>query len=171
MKEINLISYRDRIGECLSSAEVFEGSLYENITAGKAGITPEQVIHAVDVSGLRPYVDALNDGLHTHIVAGGTNVNETIRTRIILARSIAETPAFMIMDDLLYPLHYAERNKIMAYLTDRSRPWTLLCVSQDPALLQLCDQVVWMEEGKVKQTGHFNELKTNPAFINTIHPA
>ena len=64
----------------------------------------------------------------------------------------------MVLDDFFQNLDPEYRLRLVALLTDRRRPWTVVAVSHDPAFLAACDRVVVMDGGRVRRVGAYAEL-------------
>lgn len=79
----------------------------------------------------------------------GFNLPRSIIKRIILARSMVRSPLLMAIEDDLSQFEPSEKQRIIAYLTDRSNPWTLLIISNDKGVLNRCDRGIVLKEGEL----------------------
>jgi ABC-type bacteriocin/lantibiotic exporter with double-glycine peptidase domain len=167
LRDLNITSYRDNIGDNLSYEDIFEASLEDNITLGKQGITLDSLLWAVKKSGLTDFIDQLPNGLHTPMVAGGVNLPKYICQKIILARSIAENPKLVVIDDFVTH-DRLEKKLIMEFLLNKENSWTLIIVSNDPVILSLAERVVYFKDGKILDQGDFKDLVQNEDFRQLI---
>ena len=147
--DINIMSFRSVIGDSLSLQHLFLGTLQENITVGKEGIEIEDILWAIEQVGLSGFFKQLPKGLNTEIQPEGQGLSTSIIQKILLARTLAEKPKLIIMDNTLHGLDYADRKHISAILMDKKADWTLLAVTKDPLMLSKSDKVVTMEYGKI----------------------
>lgn len=149
LRDLDLTHLRDKIGKNISAEDLFDGTLYENLTLDKPGITIEDVQHALVQVGLKETVDALPDGLHTHVLSAGKGLSDSMIHRIILARCLAKKPSLLILNDFFTGLSKAERLQLIRCVINPENKWTLLVVSSDPIVMASCDRVILMHEGKI----------------------
>lgn len=149
LRDLDLTHMRDKIGKNISAEDLFDGTLYENITLDKPGITIEDAQHALVQVGLKETIDALPDGLNTHILSAGKGLSDSMIHRIILARCLAKKPALLILNDFFTGISKAERLQLIRCVINPENKWTLLVVSSDPIVMASCDRVILMHEGKI----------------------
>jgi ABC-type multidrug transport system fused ATPase/permease subunit len=75
----------------------------------------------------------------------------------------------VVLDDFFQNLDAGSRALILAVLTDRARPWTVLAVSNDPLLLEAFDRVLVIEHGRLVADGPFRALRTLPVCRTLLH--
>lgn len=167
LRDINIFSYRDTIGENLAHDEIFEGTIEENITVGKTGINFENLMWAIKEVGLLDFIQSLPYGLSTRLVGGGRDLSSNIRHKIILARSIAEKPKILVMDDEVFT-EQNEKKQLQRLFFTHQNPWTLVMVTNDPMLLSNSDKVLFLNKGTIQSQGTFTELLKDPDFAHLI---
>jgi len=128
---------------------LFFGTLEENITVGKKDIKIEDMVWAIDQVGLNDYFKSLPNGFNTVIQPEGQGLSSSLKQKILLARTLAEKPKLIVMDQTLVGLDFEDRKHISSILTDPNASWTLLCVTNDPLMLSQCNKIVTMEYGKI----------------------
>jgi len=149
LRDINIISLRSVIGDNLGQQDLFHGTLEENIAVGKSSVSLSDLLWAIEQVGLQDYFKQLPKGLNTPINPEGQGLSGSIRQKIILARTFAEKPKVVVMDNALRGLDRDDREKISKLLMDKKYPWTLIAVSDDPFMIAQCDKVIVMEKGRV----------------------
>lgn len=147
--DISIMSFRSVIGDNLGLQDLFYGTLSENITVGKEGIGTQDIIWAINQVGLTDFFRQLPDGLNTRILPEGQGLSTSLKQKIILARTLAEKPKIIVMDNTLQNLDFEDRKKISSILCDKDANWTLLAVSNDPLMTEACDKVITLEYGKI----------------------
>ncbi|NJL75922.1 MAG: ATP-binding cassette domain-containing protein [Saprospiraceae bacterium] len=159
LRSLNLETMRERIGSFLSSNAIFNGTIIENISLGHENIDLKTIIAVAKSLFLHEYVNSLPNGYQTMLLAEGMNVPRSVRVKIILARNTIFNPCLLVMENLLTFIEKAERDQIINFLTDRSKNWTLVAISDDPVFAKKCDRVVIMKEGKIVEDGNFKDLQ------------
>lgn len=150
LKTINLNYYRSHIGKSLPEESPFEGSILENITFGDKTIKEEEIYWALEKTGLVEFVKNQPNGLHTMLYPEGQQIPYVVSKKIVLARSIVKKPKMLILKDPLDHFNSGDTKEIMEFLADRSNPWALVVVSQNPLWEQKCTTILTMENGKIK---------------------
>ena len=161
---LDVDSLRRHIGDYCSQEDIFQGSITDNITLGNPKITTEKVIKVATELGLAPFVQRLPHGYQTMLMPEGRNVPQHIRSKIILARSIASDPRLLAIESVFHSLEPKDRICVVDALTDRNKPWTLLAVSNDPMIASRCDRVLIMKAGKIICEGTFEDIQGTEHF-------
>ncbi|MFN9801084.1 MAG: peptidase domain-containing ABC transporter, partial [Bacteroidota bacterium] len=117
-------SLRSIIGYDLTETDVFKGTVYENIQAGRPGISLEDVKRAAAMVRLDEVIRTWPTGYETHITPEGLRLSTGVRAKIILARAIAVSPKVLMLEDTLAALPYDERLGIYQEILQPSHGWT-----------------------------------------------
>jgi len=168
LRDIDLSSLRDTIAKNSSHEEIFDGTILENVSMGKGRVGYEDVIWALQNVGLYDMVSAMPNGLQTQLVAGGKVFSESVASKMILARCVAERPQMLILNSVLHELEKPDRLRILNFLVDKQHPWTLTCVSNDPVVMASCDRIILMQDGKVVRQGSYEELQGDELFTEIL---
>mgnify|MGYP001092459717 CR=1 FL=1 len=168
MREVNLNNLRDHVAINVAADDIFDGTILENVSMGNSNVSYEDVTWALENVGLLDKFSSLPDGLMTNLVPGGKIFSGSVAAKLVLARCIAERPRLMIINDILNELEKVDRLKILHFLMDKSNPWTLICVSNDPMTMASCDRIVLMKEGKKVSEGTYEDLLRDDQFKDIL---
>lgn len=155
--DINFL--RLMIGNCVETEHIFEGTLLENISLGRSNANFENVKRASKIVGLGDYVKQLPKGFDTILNPDNQRTPSSIMEKIILARAIVHKPKLLLLKDVLHSFIENEREEIVNFLTDKSNKWTLVAISNSRDLAQKVDRIIVLENGKLKHSGTYAELK------------
>lgn len=161
---INPITLRGIIGECLSSELLFEGTILENIAIGRDRATFENVKWAVKNLGLEKIIKNLPQGYDTHIYPQGQQFSKSVVNKLLLARSIADKPKLLILKDMFGHIALSEREKILDFLTGEQNQWTLVIISSEDIVAKRMDKIAFLADGKLDKIGAYSEMKP---FLNS----
>ena len=123
-----------------SQLSLFEGTLEENIVLGRDYIPYNDVRWALRFTELEEEVDALPQGLKTHIRTAGKIFAPTQIVRILIARAILGRPQLLIFEGILHNMHPTTRETILRRLCSKEEPWSVVFVSNDPNLTAHIDR-------------------------------
>lgn len=152
----------------ISSEDLFDGTILENITMGKTRVGYNDVVWALNSVGILNMVNQLPKGLQTQVVPGGKQFSQTIATKMLIARCLAERPQLLILNDLLHELERADKLKILQFLISKENSWTLICVSNDPLIMSACDRIIFMKDGAILHEAPYEEMVTRQDFKEAI---
>jgi ABC-type bacteriocin/lantibiotic exporter with double-glycine peptidase domain len=166
LRDFDLVSYRDHVAKNISGENIFEGTIYENVSVGQENISYQDVIWAIKSVGLDTLVQSLPDGLNTYMSSSGRIFSSSIINRFILARCIAERPKLLILTDFFHYFENSEKEVLIKFLVDRNHPWTLLVSSDDPMVIKHCDKTLLFQGGIVAGFDRHENLRENSVLKN-----
>jgi ABC-type bacteriocin/lantibiotic exporter with double-glycine peptidase domain len=141
LRGLDLDRLREQVA-LVGGADVFVGTVAENVRVGRADLSPADVREALQAVGLLAAVHDLPHGPDTPLTPTGRPLSATQAVRLAIARALAGRPRLLILDGVLDALDLGECPDLLDRLFDRSAPWTLLVVSANPAVVGRCDRVL-----------------------------
>lgn len=165
LKDLNGSSLRDQLGEALNDGEIFDGTLIENLTVGKSRLQIEDLKWAIEAAGLSDFVRKCASGLNTELLAAGGQLSTNIRRKIVLARSLAERPRLLLLDDGFVPLEEFTNNSLLPFLFDKKMFWTVVAATAHPDYVQRADRIIVLDEGKILFNGTYAELRKDKKML------
>jgi ABC-type bacteriocin/lantibiotic exporter with double-glycine peptidase domain len=141
---------RAQMGIRFAEEQLFQGTLYDNISIGRADVQFDDVLWAIDKMQLSDYVKSLPKGLDTEIGAEGDKLSKSIVQKILLARSIANKPGLLLLENSIVFIEKTDREKIIDFLCSKAQHWSLITTSSDAYLRSSCMRMVEMKSTKTK---------------------
>ncbi|TAE99562.1 MAG: ATP-binding cassette domain-containing protein [Runella slithyformis] len=139
--------------------DIFDGTILENITMGRAGITMDDVQRVLNQFNLSDDISQLPLGLDTPLVSAGRHFALSFITKISLARLTINMPKLLIINDKSRSLEQSERERVIEIFTNPDHKWTLLVISDEPDFISACDRVVVLEKGEIHSNQDLKSLK------------
>ncbi len=161
--EIN--HYRDLVSKNFDRSEIFDGTILENITLGKPGISYTDVSEILQKLYLMDDINRLPNGILTELVGTGNLLSNSVLEKIIIARCLVVKPALLIIAYPVFMLENTERNHIYSMLMDRNLPTTVGFITNDQDLMKACDLVFVLEKGTLLASGSFEEVQSSLSRI------
>lgn len=169
LRDLDRVHLRDRIGKNVSTEDIFEGTILDNILVGKPYLTEKDAIDAIEMVGLSEKINSLPDGLLTQVLSAGKGYSETFIQKLILARCIAKNPNVLILNDFFNSFPKSERLDLIQKLTDDTHSWTLIVVSNDPLIMAACDRVIYLTKGKIIGDGPMTEVLNIEEVVKNLN--
>ncbi len=128
---------------------LLSGTVLENITMFDE--TPDMVrVHAaIKMAELEAEVEALKDGLSTHLGEGGGRLSGGQRQRMSIARALYSGAQVLLMDESTSALSVDTEEKIIANLRESDK--TVIFVTHRKTAVELCDSSYNIKEGQLYQ--------------------
>jgi ABC-type bacteriocin/lantibiotic exporter with double-glycine peptidase domain len=150
LNSLFLNHYRSKLGMSLSEETPFEGTIRENLIFSNDKFKDDKICEILDIVGLGQYLKEQPKGLETIINPEGKQISYTVAKKLILARAIIKEPKLLILEDPLDQFNLEETTQIIEYLTDISKPWSLIVVSSKKSWKIKCNKIITLENGKIK---------------------
>ncbi len=128
-----------------SQLSLFEGTIEDNIVLGRTYVPYSDVRWALRFTELEEEIDALPQGIKTHVRMPGKILAPTHILRILLARAILARPQILIFDGIIHNMQPAMRETILRRLCSKDEPWSVIFVSNDPNLTSHVDRRVILD--------------------------
>ena len=146
--EWRLDALRTRVA-LVSSLEIVEDSLFENVRVGRAGIGLNEVREALDAVGLLGELELLPEAfIDIELSANGSPLSHAQALRLLLARAMVGRPGLLVVDGLLDEMDEATREKVLSALSSHEMPWTLLVFTRSPEIAALCGRIIELPRSK-----------------------
>jgi putative ABC transport system ATP-binding protein len=124
--------------------ELFAGSLLDNLDPRLIPSDGPSIRGVLDLVGLGERVDELPEGVQTHLLPTGWPLRKLEARRLMLGQAFIREPRLLIIDGGLdgLGLSATARARVLDRLMAADAPWTLIVVSDDPAVLHGCTQTL-----------------------------
>ena len=137
---------------------MFDKTLKENIILGK-NFNNEELDEAINVSGVKEFLDILPGGIDSYIGESGNNLSGGQRQRVAIARSLIQNTPILLLDEGTSALDSKTAFEIEDTLLN-IKDLTVITVTHKliEGILNRYDEIIVMDNGKVIESGSFNEL-------------
>jgi ATP-binding cassette subfamily B protein len=161
-------SLRRAVSIVFQESFLFSTTIGENIAldseANDAAIERAARIAAVD-----RFVDTLPAGFQTVVGERGYTLSGGERQRVALARAIVREPRVLILDDATSSVDASVEAQILAALREELQT-TLVVIAYRLSTIRLADRVIYLDRGRVADTGSHDELMaSSPGYAAIIH--
>jgi ATP-binding cassette subfamily C protein CydD/ATP-binding cassette subfamily C protein CydCD len=120
---------------------LYQGSLQENLLLLQQA-PPERCHQALRLAQLTKWFSTLPQGLDTPLGAGGQPLSQGQLKRLGLARLILQNSPIMLLDEPTSGLDRQLEEKIIRTFSVLAKQRTLIISSHHPALLELADNII-----------------------------
>ncbi|MGV9228470.1 ABC transporter ATP-binding protein [Streptomyces nigra] len=158
LRELDLTSYRHRLGVVPQEAYLFPGTVRDAIAYGRPDATDAEVEAAARAVGAHEMIATLDGGYLHEVAERGRNLSAGQRQLIALARAELVDPDILLLDEATAALDLATEAQVNQ-ATDRiAGRRTTLVVAHRLTTAARADRVVLMDHGRVAEDGTHGEL-------------
>lgn len=169
VRRYRFASLRGAVGMVLQKAQLFRGTIADNVRFGNASASSEVVEHALSVAQASEFVQTKEGGLDYSIEQNGRNLSGGQKQRMTIARAIAKQAPILILDDSASALDFATDAKLREAIKNQTPRPTTFIVSQRAASVQYADLILVLDEGNLVGKGTHEELLANNEIYQEIY--
>lgn len=157
--DIDLLDLRKQLGFVTQDAQLFSGTIRENLLFVRPNATDEDLYDALKRASCEKLLQRAEDGLNTTIGEGGIKVSGGEKQRLSIARAILRNPNLLIFDEAtsaLDSITEEEINTTIRNISDQNRI-TVLIAHRLSTILH-ADKIFVLEQGKIIESGKHEDL-------------
>lgn len=131
---------------------LFNDSIAANIGFALANVDRDAIEAAAHAAGLDGFIAGLYDGYETRAGERGAALSAGERQRIVLARALLRKPGILILDEPTAALDGETEQLVAGRLRAAMPDATIIVITHKPALADMADHVIRLEEGRATMT-------------------
>ncbi len=163
IKDLNLQSYKNKIGYAPQDIFLFSDSIFNNIAFGisdisQGAVLKEKVTNAANMSALTASIREFADGFETVVGERGISLSGGQKQRVAIARALIKNPELLVLDDCLSAIDTHTEAEILGHLRIFMKNRTSLIVSHRVSSVKDADHIIVIENGEVKEQGNHAAL-------------
>ncbi len=158
INDLKLNELRSNVSLAFEESFLFSNTARENISLGLGNATQEEVERAALTARAHEFISLLPESYETKVGERGYGLSGGQRQRIALARAILRKPRVLILDDALSAVDASTEEEIRNELKTVMKNMTTLIITNRAPTIELCDEVVFIEDGSVKAQGTHAEF-------------
>ncbi len=165
VREQDPVTLRSAIGVVPQKAELFAGTVRDNLLFGNENADEETLMEALQAAQAARFVLEKEGGLDAIVEQGGRNLSGGQRQRLTIARALCRRPRILILDDSASALDYATDAALRASIASLPYHPTVFIVSQRTASIEAADRILVLDDGDAVGIGTHRELlETCPVY-------
>ena len=168
VRTLDVAQLRSRIGVVPQRAQLFQGTIADNLRWGNPDATDDMLWEALSLAQARDFVEEKPGRLDFAVEQGGKNLSGGQKQRLTIARALVRRPDILILDDSASALDYATDARLrqaIASLPDV----TVFIVSQRASSVQHADKILVLDDCAVIAQGTHEALLASCAVYREIY--
>ena len=169
VRRLTLESLRANIGMVLQKAELFRGSIADNLRWGKEDADNAAFWEALTIAQAKEYVETKPGKLDFYLEQNARNLSGGQKQRLTIARALMKKPQILILDDSASALDFATDAALRTAIRESARDITCFIVSQRAASVQYADRILVLDNGTLVGSGTHEELLRDNEVYQEIY--
>lgn len=158
VRQLDIQMLRDRIGFVSQKANLFSGTIEENIRFGREDASEEEIIRAAKIAQAYDFIMEKPGQFHERIVEGAGNLSGGQKQRLSIARALIRQPQIYIYDDSFSALDLKTDARLRKALKQEVTDAIVIIVAQRVSTIMDADRIIVLDEGRVAGMGRHEEL-------------
>ena len=157
---IDLDRFRERVGLVSQDAQLFSGSIRENLLFVRPGATDADCLAVLQHASLGSLLARADRGLDTVIGEGGVKVSGGEKQRLSIARALLRHPQLLVFDEATSSLDSLTEEEISQTIRDvaTGRDAITILIAHRLSTVMHADRIFVLERGRVVEAGRHDEL-------------
>jgi len=169
LRDVTQESLRRQLGIVPQEGFLFAGTVEDNISFGRPGASPEDVVTAASAVGAHDFVLRLEDGYETHLQERGLRLSLGQRQLVALARAFLADPRVLILDEPTSSVDIGTERRIERALRTLLSGRTAFVIAHRLSTIRDADLIVVLEHGRVVEQGTHDELLRRRGLYTSLY--
>jgi len=162
-------SIRKHVGFVPQEAQIFSGTMRDNICYGARDADPARVMAAARAAELHDFIVTMPVQYETRLDEKGASLSGGQRQRLSLARALITDPEILLLDDCTSALDAETERRIQDTLTRVLVGKTAVIVSQRVSMAKRCHRICTIVNGRIAEYGTHDQLVNAGGFYSILH--
>ena len=169
IRDTTRASLRQSYGMVLQDTWLRHGTVRENISMNRPGISDEDVVAAAKAAHAHSFIKRLPDGYDTVISGDGGGISQGQKQLICLARIMAQLPPMLILDEATSSIDSRTEMRIQRAFGKMMKGRTSFIVAHRLSTIRDADIIIVMNDGHIIETGSHDELIAAGGFYHRLY--
>ena len=135
---------------------LFNATIAENLSMWNSSLNFEELTKAAKIACIHDWILNRPMGYDHKISEDGSNISGGEKARLEIARALATSPAFLVMDEATAGLDPETENNVLRQIRQNCAGGIIISHKIEP--IRICDEIIVFKNGRVVQRGSHPEL-------------
>ncbi len=169
IRSLDVAAYRRRLAIVHQDVDVFNGTVFENLTYGNPTATMAQVRAACQIAQADHFIQALPNGYATNVGERGVRLSGGQRQRLGIARALLVNPDVLVFDEATSSLDYESEHAIQLAMRSILGTRTTIIIAHRLSTIRNADIIVVLDQGEIAEVGNHPELLDRRGLYWHLH--
>lgn len=156
--ELDPKALRSAIGLVPQDPLIFSANAWDNIRCGRPDASDAEVLEAARAAYALDFLEALPDGLDSHLGEKGVRLSGGQKQRLAIARAIIRDPKILLLDEATSALDSESEQFVQKALAPFAKDRTTLIIAHRLSTVMDADRIVVLDNGRIEAIGKHDAL-------------
>ncbi len=153
IQQLHPAELRRNIGCITQDAQLFFGSIRDNIVLGTPFASDQALLRAAEWGGVTEFTNHDPDGLERQVGEGGRQLSGGQRQAVAAARAMIMDPPIFVLDEPTSQLDRRSEQRLLEQLKKLDDTKTIFLSTHKSSMLDVVDRIVVLEKGRLIADG------------------
>ncbi|MGL5833139.1 MAG: ABC transporter ATP-binding protein [Waterburya sp.] len=169
IQDLDISRYRRRLAIVHQDVDIFNGTVWDNLTYGNPQVEREQVKQACTIARVDEFIHELPRGYLTIVGERGVRLSGGQKQRLGIARALIVDPDILIFDEATSSLDYESERSIQLAMKSILGTRTTIIIAHRLSTIREADKIVVLDGGKIVEVGNHGELLNHGGIYHRLH--
>lgn len=168
LSEVNESDLMKHVVLVRHNSYLFKGTVEENLRMAKRDATTEEMEAVLQKVNLLGFLQT-QDGLQTQLLEKASNLSGGQCQRLVIARALLKNASVYIFDEATSNIDIESEELIMNVVHELAKTKTVLLISHRLANVVKSDQIYFLKDGEIKESGKHEELMSQNGVYRHLY--
>lgn len=159
----------EKISVLNQQPHLFNTTIANNVRVGREDATEEDIINVLHQAQIMDLINTLPHGIHTQVEEMGKRFSGGERHRIAFARLLIQNTPIMLLDEPTTGLDPVTEQALITTMLEAAKDKTVILVTHHLTGAELMDQILFLENGRIKRSGSHQQLIKEDSEYRTLY--
>jgi ATP-binding cassette, subfamily B, bacterial len=166
---LDITGYRKRLAIVHQDVDIFNGTIFDNLTYGNPKVSFQKVQEACDIARVNEFINFLPKGYYTTVGERGVRLSGGQKQRLGIARALIVEPDVLVFDEATSSLDYESERAIQLAMRSILGTRTTLIIAHRLSTVREADKIVVLDSGNIVEIGSHQELLSQGGIYQRLH--
>ena len=151
-------SLRRILGVVMQDVFLFSGTIRENLSFGKPGVTDEEIRNASRIVGADRFIGKLPGRYNYRVNENGAGLSSGQKQLIAFVRALLYNPEILVLDEATSSVDTETEQLIEKATANLMKNRTSIIIAHRLSTVQHADRIIVMHKGTIKESGSHQQL-------------
>ena len=151
-------SLRKVVGVVMQDVFLFSGTIRENLSFGKPGVSDEEIRKAAKTVGADRFIEKLPGGYEYRVNENGSGLSSGQKQLVAFVRALLYNPEILVLDEATSSVDTETEQLIEAATANLMKNRTSIIIAHRLSTVQHADRIIVMHKGTIKESGSHQQL-------------